>query len=133
VKDLIGHALKKASQSPDHAEDVLQFFCDEVDKGSVPDKRILRYLRECFRQILDGGPPSDALHLLRNKRGQRRRRTLEKIDERNFDLALAVARQMKADVSRDDAFEEVAATSGSSVAVVKKAYEDFRRFVKDLT
>jgi hypothetical protein len=41
---LIGYAIARAPSSADHAEDVLKFFCDDVDRGRVPDQRILQYL-----------------------------------------------------------------------------------------
>jgi hypothetical protein len=128
---LIDYALAKAATDPDKAEDVLAFFCDAVENYEYPDRRILEHFAKAFRAILAGENASDALGLTR-RQGQRRERTLQQADERNFDLALAVARRMKADEKRDDAIEAVAKEKGSGEATVKRAYELHRRTVRDL-
>jgi hypothetical protein len=129
--DLIGYALEHASSDPDKAEDVLQFFCEAIERGDVPDREILEYLATCFCQILSGETASDALSLTRTK-GKRRRRTLERQDERHFDLALAVARCMKEGIARDDAFEHVSAQCGAGISTVRRAYDEFRQIAREL-
>lgn len=131
MKELISHALKYAPTQPDKAEDVLQFFCEALKKGDVPDREILEYLAGCFQRIISGDDPSVALGL-RLTRGQRRRRTLELIDERDVDLALAVARCMKAGTERTAAFLTVAEKCAASYATVKRAYETFGQTVNAL-
>jgi hypothetical protein len=127
--EMIAHAL--ASSDPDMAEDVFAFFCDAVDSNEVPDARILDHLARGFRAILDGEKPSDALGLTR-ARGHKRARTLQQIDERHFDFALAVARRMKDGEKRDEAFDNVAAKENSSVPTVKRSWEVFGRIARKL-
>lgn len=129
-EDLIAYALANARSNPDTAENVLEFFCDAVERGEIPKGPILEYLAKCFRQIVSGDEPAVALNLARAK-GKRRLRTLERIDERNIGLACAVVRRMNAGEKRDDAIENVAANEGSSSAVVKRAYEAYRQLVTD--
>ena len=150
--DMIAYALARAPSDSDKAEDVLSFFCDAVENGEPPDPRILAYLAEQFRLMvggrpveqkpvtpdnkpgnpekrgIGGTPAAEALGLLR-KRGRRRGRTLERVDERDTALARAVIRLMgrsEGRMLRDDAFEHVAGETGASVAVVKRAYEEHR-------
>jgi hypothetical protein len=127
--DLIEHALERASSDPDMAEDVLEFFCDVVERGDVPDRKVLDYLADCFQRVVAGEKPSDALNLTRPK-GQRRRRTLERIDDEYLSLAFAVARCMKAGAKRDDAIEQVVSKCAASTATVKRAYETFGQFAR---
>ena len=132
---MIAYALAHAADDPDKAEDVLTFFCRDVEMGRQPDDTILFYLAECFRRII--GPdvldptyrfaptdPTEALNLAR-KQGERSRRTLERVDERDSDAAQAVIRRMDHGDKRDDAITAVATELGSSVSVVKRAYETF--------
>jgi Lon protease-like protein len=136
--DLVQFALEGASFDPDMAEDVLQFFCDVVNHGGVPERNVLEYLTGCFGRIINGEQPSDALNLTRAK-GQRRLRTLNKIAEGHLLLALRVVRCMKAGAKRDDAIVLVASErfgdhdKVASTATVKRAYERYRQRAKDLT
>ena len=70
----------------------------------------------------DGTDANEALNIKRRP-GQRERRTLESIDERDSDLAQRVIRRMNGGQLRDDAIEAVAGECGQSVPVVKRAYE----------
>jgi hypothetical protein len=125
LADLIGYALEGAPHDTNKAEDLLQFFCDAVEANKVPDEAILKYLAGCFRLVLDGKPPADALSLSGSK-GKRRRRTLERKDQRNFDIARAVVGHMAAGMKRNDAIEHVTAAHNVSTAVAKRAYETYR-------
>ena len=128
--DLVRHALKHAPESVDHAEDVLQFFCEAVEFDHPPDRRILEYLARSFRLILDGSNADAALGLKGRPKGQRRRRTSEAKLDKDLELARAVARRMRHGESRDDAIEAVATEAGASAARTKKAYDALRDLVR---
>jgi hypothetical protein len=132
--DLAGYALSRAPMSADHAEDVLEFFCDDVDNlafdGPGPDRRILLYLANCFRDILAGVDPKEALNLDKRAEGQRRRRTLEKIGERDLKMAIDVARRMHHGQLREDAFAVVAEHFGMKRSAVRNAYEEYSKAIK---
>ena len=127
----IGYALAGSATDPDKAENVLAFYCDAIESNEYPDPQLLQFVAKAFRAILDGKHPSDALGLTR-RQGQRRQRTLKKVDQRDFQVAHAVARRMKAGEKRGDAILSVAAEWGSSEATVKRAYELHGRTVRDL-
>lgn len=130
-RDLVEYALKRAPQSPDHAEDVLKFFCDAVDRNDGwPDRVILTYLAQCFRHILDGRPPNEALNLGSRPRGQRRRRTLETKDETDIKLARAVVRRMNHGDEREAAIGAVADDANASSSRTRKAYETYAGLVR---
>ena len=94
-KDEMEYFLYGASQDTDLAESVLEYFCDVVGRGEVPDRRVLEFLANAFRQIIvDGASPSHALNLVRAK-GKGRLRTLIKIHRRDLELAVAVAKFMR--------------------------------------
>jgi hypothetical protein len=120
--DLIENALGLASSDPDMAEIALEIFCDAVDRGDVPDRKLLNYLADCLRRIIAGEKPLKALNLTGRSRGQRRLRTLERIDGERLGLALAVVRYMKSGITRNDAIEQVVSEHGASTATVKRAY-----------
>jgi len=123
----IGYALAGSATDPDKAENVLAFYCDAIESNEYPDPQLLQYVAKAFRAILDGENPSDALGLTRRK-GQRRKRTLEQADQRDFQLARAVARRMKClDEKKDDAIAAVVAQEGWSEATVTRAYDTFWR------
>jgi hypothetical protein len=124
--DLIEFALEHASSDPDAAEDVLEYFCDVVERGEVPGNGVLEYLAARFRRILAGEKPSDAMGLTRTK-GQRRRRTLERIGDEHLALTLDVVRYMRGGDAKPDAIERVVSERGASTATVKRAYAAYRR------
>ena len=129
--EMIDYALANAETDPDKAENVLAFYCDAIESNEHPDRRIEEYVAKAFRAILDGVNPSKALGLTR-RQGQRRQRTLQKVDQRDFQLAHAVRRRMKAGEKRDDAIAAVAMQFGCSDATAKHAYELHRRTVRNL-
>jgi len=122
--DLIRYALEHAKGEADMAEDLLEFFCDVVERGDAPDRAVLEYLSDCFRRIISGEKPSSALNL-RRTRGQHRGRTRERRDEFHLELARAVVRSMEAGRKRDDAFERVASKHNSTTDTVQRAYESY--------
>jgi hypothetical protein len=134
--DLIAYALKLAPESADHAEDVLEFFCEGVERMATdtayPDPRILNYLATCSRRILDGVEPKEALNLDMRAEGQRRRRTYEKLDERDIDIALSVARRMRHGQSREDAFYAAAEQFGVKRGTVRNAHDKYGKNIKRL-
>ncbi len=129
-KLMIEHFIKRAPESADRAEDVLEMFCDAVDGGVAPNRRILDYLAGCFRKVLKGCDAAKVLNLKQRSAGQRRARTLNKNDERNIDLTRAVIRHMKHDMTKVKAIEAVAESKGVGSYTVKAAYDEFGRHVR---
>lgn len=133
--DLIAHALKLAPESADHAEEVLEFFCDDVARTATDiadvDPRILSYLATCFRRILDGYDPKEALNLDHRDEGKRRERTDEATALRNFRMARSVVRRMRHGQLRDEAYLDVAEEYGFSDSTVKKAYELYGQKIRE--
>lgn len=110
---------------------MLEFFCDAVDRNDGwPDRVILTYLAQCFRHILDGRPPNEALNLGSRPRGQRRRRTLETKDETDIELARAVVRRMNHGDEREAAIGAVADDANASSSRTRKAYETYAGLVR---
>jgi hypothetical protein len=123
---MVGHAL--ASDEPDKAENLIGLFCDAIESWRIPDQRILEWLANRLREGLAHNPPKFAL-VPPLPKGQRRKRTLEKAAERDLEFTRAVIRYMEAGTPRDEAFERVAEAYGASEAVVKAAYDTYRRYV----
>jgi hypothetical protein len=87
----------------------------------------LRYLRQCIDDYLMGEPFARSFNLQNRPRGRRRDRA-----KMLRDLGLAVAVKNKIESTGCTAlcaFEEVEAEMNMSVATIKKAYYQYRRYL----
>ena len=129
MTDLIGHALKHAAADPDRAEELLGFFADAVENNKWPDPRLMEYIAKCFRRMTGDRPEPAALvlGLVRTENGQRRARTLQRVDERDVRLARLVVQCMdEHDMTRNDAIGLIAEKHNSGgTSTVKAAYDTF--------
>ena len=100
LNEHIEHVLSRAPESPNHAEEVLGLFCNDVESGIVPDRRILEYLAQCFRRILDdrhnGQRFADAIEAALNLKrgpGNRRPKGQDDRDRKDVEIAFDIARR----------------------------------------
>ena len=129
--DPIPWVIERAGSNPDKAEGILKLYCHAVERGGIPDQRVMDYLAKCFERILAGTEADIALGLVREGgQGKRHLRTENGIDERNLDLARRVCRGVKSGMSAAKAIAAVADAMRASRATVRDAYYEWRDHIE---
>ena len=146
------------------ARKILEWFCGAIkantDKSGRPyrkpsgigtqiDERILRYVGECFKRILDGGPGArvDANHALgiveagrkgnKKTKASREQELFTGLQVRNCNVRIKAERKISKrqrlrgePTPLEEAIKEVAKKQHKSVATVKKSYAEWNKTLK---
>lgn len=125
-KNIIQALIQADNGDQDAIKSLMEFYCEAVERDSVPDRAVLAYFASAFREILEDTEIGKPLQFPR-KQG----RPGGDNEERDFLIAMTVVVLMQDGKTKDEAHESVSEVWIVSESTVNRAWLAWKDMVDD--